>query len=213
MRLSADGISHAFRGQPPLFSDLSFEAHPGVMLGLVGPSGSGKSTLLSIVAGFVRPDRGAVHREGLSRIGWIFQTPVGVARRTARDHIMLPLLARGISTDEATDTANDLLHRFHLGALAERQFRHLSGGEAQRLCFARAAASDYDALLLDEPTAQLDPRTADSVRGVIRELVSPTRIVILSTHDEHLRAECDELIDLGEIPLRELHARAPEATA
>ena len=196
MRLVAAGLGHQFPGQPALFADVSFELRPGALYGLVGPSGSGKSTLLSILSGGLRPSAGSIEATGVDRIGWIMQNPVGAPRRTALDQVVVPLLARGISRDEAEPRARELLDRFELAHVEAREFRRLSGGEAQRMCLARAAASDYDAILIDEPTAQLDRDTAHTIGEVIREMVSQERIVVLATHDELLRSRCDQVIQL-----------------
>ena len=196
MRLVAAGLGHQFPGQPALFADVSFELRPGALYGLVGPSGSGKSTLLSILSGGLRPSAGSIEATGVDRIGWIMQNPVGAPRRTALDQVVVPLLARGISRGEAEPRARELLDRFELAHVEAREFRRLSGGEAQRMCLARAAASHYDAILIDEPTAQLDRDTAHTIGEVIREMVSQERIVVLATHDELLRSRCDQVIQL-----------------
>lgn len=196
MQLVAEGLGHQFPGQPPLFSGLSFELKPGVMYGLVGPSGSGKSTLLSILSGGLQASSGSIDATGVERIGWIMQNPVGAPRRTALDQVVLPLLARGLHRHSAEPVARDLLGRFGLAQVASREFRRLSGGEAQRMCLARAVASDYDAVLIDEPTAQLDRDTAHTIDGVIREMVAQDRIVVLATHDELLRSRCDQILHL-----------------
>jgi len=196
VRLVAEGLGHRFPGQPPLFADLSFDLRPGVLYGLVGPSGSGKSTLLSILSGGLRPSNGNIEAIGVDRIGWIMQNPVGAPRRTAIDQVAVPLLARGLLRREAEPQARDLLDRFGLAHVAAREFRRLSGGEAQRMCLARAAASDYDAILIDEPTAQLDRDTAHTIGDVIREMVSEERIVVLATHDELLRNRCDQILQV-----------------
>lgn len=196
MRLLATGLGHQFPGQPPLFADVSFELRPGALYGLVGPSGSGKSTLLSILSGGLRPSAGSIEATGIDRIGWIMQNPVGAPRRTALDQVVVPLLARGLSRGEAEPRARKLLNRFELAQVETREFRQLSGGEAQRMCLARATASDYDVILIDEPTAQLDRDTARTIGEVIREMVSQERIVVLATHDELLRSRCDQALQL-----------------
>ncbi|MDO5082728.1 ATP-binding cassette domain-containing protein [Arachnia propionica] len=198
MRLVADRVGHRFPGQHPLFTDVSFELTPTSLYGIVGPSGSGKSTLLSILSGGLTPTAGSITADGVERIGWIMQNPVGPPRRTALDQIVLPLLARGYTRAEAEPEAEELLQRFGLGEVAGREFRRLSGGEAQRLCLARAVASNHDAILIDEPTAQLDRDTAHSISDVIREMVSKERIVVLATHDELLKKRCDELLNIAE---------------
>lgn len=196
MRIALQGVGFRHPHSPALFIQVDAVFTPGRLAAVVGPSGSGKSTLLSILAGFRAPTEGAVAREGVDRIGWVLQTPVGVARRTAIDLVAQPFLYQGLSRPDALSEAEALLQRFQLDAVAHREFRRLSGGEAQRLAFARGAASSADALLLDEPTAQLDTTTAATVGAVIRELVDEQRIVILATHDAGLKAECDDLLDV-----------------
>lgn len=197
MWLRAERLTFAFPGQATLFQDLTFSLCPGRLTGLVGPSGSGKSTLLSILAGFIAPSGGQVQAEGVERVGWILQNPVGSPRRTARDHVVFPLLLQGLTRAEAEAQADLILQRFLLSAVRDRPFRKLSGGEAQRLAFARATAAQHDVLLIDEPTAQLDPRTAATIREVIGALVTQNRIVVLATHDLTLRERCDDIIELG----------------
>ncbi len=197
MQLELEGITHGFAGQPKLFTALNHTFTPGTLTGLVGPSGSGKSTLMSILSGMLVPQEGRIVASQVKRIGWIPQNPIGVPRRTALDHVVFPQLLHKIPRAQAEVRALELLEKFELAQVATREFRHLSGGEAQRLCFARAYAANFDALLVDEPTAQLDPTTANTVREVIRQLISPHHIVILATHDQILRDQCDDLLDLG----------------
>jgi len=100
--------------------------------------------------------------------------------------------------DEADESAVELLRRFNLHDVRDRQFRHLSGGEAQRLMLARAAASSPDLLLVDEPTAQLDRATAHVVNAVLSNVASSRTIVIVATHDEETRDACDVNLDLAQ---------------
>lgn len=101
MRVAVEGLAHRFEGTDLLFENLSFVAEPGVTIAICGPSGCGKSTLLSILAGWEQPYAGTVTREGVDRVGWVFQNPYGVAERTALDHVVFPLLAKGMSRREA----------------------------------------------------------------------------------------------------------------
>ncbi len=196
------GLGHAFPGTGELFTGLDLEVRPGEVVALVGPSGSGKSTLLSLLAGWVRPLLGTVERIGITQTGWVFQNPHGVPRRTALDHVVLPLLARGLLRAEAEGEARGILDRFHLVSVATRQFRALSGGEAQRLMLARATAVAPDLLLVDEPTAQLDPATAVSVNGVLAGIARATTIVVVATHDPRTRDACTRVVDLAELRAR-----------
>lgn len=192
----ARGLSHAFPGTGMLFADLDLDLRPGELVAVVGPSGSGKSTLLSILAGWVTPTRGRIERRHIHTVGWVFQNPYGVPRRTALDHVVLPLLARGLTRAAAEEQAWDLLRRFGLDAVGERPFRDLSGGEAQRLMLARAVATAADLLLVDEPTAQLDRATAATVNRVLAGLAQDDTIVVVATHDPHTRDACTRVVDL-----------------
>lgn len=197
-RLVGSGLGHAFPGTGLLFTGLDLEIVPGEVVALVGPSGSGKSTLLSIVAGWERPTQGQVERVGVATTGWVFQNPHGVARRAALDHVVLPLLARGLRRPDAQARALDIMERFNLASVADRPFRALSGGEAQRLMLARAVALAPDLLLVDEPTAQLDLRTAATVNEVLAGIAQDDSIVVVATHDPHTRDACTRVIDLAD---------------
>ncbi len=190
-------VSHRFPGTPPLFSPLDFDLHPGEVTGLCGPSGCGKSTLLSIVAGWLAPTDGVVERLGVHKIGWVFQNPHGVPRRSALDHVVFPLLAAGLTRPRAEDEALAIMQLFDLAQVAGRPFRALSGGEAQRLMLARAVAAAPDLLLVDEPTAQLDLVTSATVNATMRSLAAAGAIVVVATHDPDTRAACTQVIDLG----------------
>jgi lipoprotein-releasing system ATP-binding protein len=199
-------VGHRFGCGSWLFRGLTCELLPGKSYALTGPSGSGKSTLLSLLAGWEQPAEGEISRDGGGRIGWVFQNPYGVPRRTARDHVSLPLLAQGLTTDEADLQATDFLVRFGLERVADREFRSLSGGEAQRLMLARGIATKPALLLVDEPTAQLDLTTGEEVNRTLRELVTPETTVVVATHDEHTQNACTDHIDL-----RNFQASTPSA--
>lgn len=189
-------VSHSFQPNQPLFRPLNLEFAAGRVYGLLGPSGSGKSTLLGIIAGQVRPARGrVVGCENLS-VGWVFQNPSGAAGRSALDHVTLPMLARGQRRSASNAEGLRLLARFGLLKQARTEFRHLSGGEAQRLLLARAVAYAPDVLLVDEPTAQLDLRSAQRVNDILSEVSSGGSVVIVATHDPHTADRCDEQIRL-----------------
>jgi len=196
--LVARGLSHGFTDGPLLFADVDFDISGGDMVAVVGPSGSGKSTLLALLAGWLTPSRGSLERREIARIRWVFQNPHGQSRRTALDHVVYPWLAAGASRDEAEVLGHALLRDFGLAEVAGRAFRHLSGGEAQRLMLARAVASSPDLLLVDEPTAQLDRATATTVNSVLGGLTRPKTIVVIATHDHETRDACSRVIDLAE---------------
>lgn len=190
-------LGHRFPGNPFLFEHVTARLEPGRVYALTGPSGSGKSTLLGMLAGWIAPSSGEIVREGVSKIGWIFQNPHGVARRSALDHVALPYVARGHSRETAEREAAALLLRFGLAYAADRQFRALSGGEGQRLMLARGVAAAPELLLVDEPTAQLDPRTAATVSDALTRIATAGTIIVIATHDARTRDACTDIIDLG----------------
>lgn len=193
----ARGLGHAFQEGSKLFENLDFTIGSGEVVALCGPSGSGKSTLLSIIATWVRPTEGTLEHVGVDSVGWVFQNPHGVPGRTALDHVSFPLLAAGRARAEAEDEAIAVLSLFGLGSVAARSFRALSGGEAQRLMLARAVALAPDLLLVDEPTAQLDIRTAETVNETLAHLAASGSAVVVATHDPRTRAACHRVLDLA----------------
>ncbi|KIP53597.1 ABC transporter ATP-binding protein [Leucobacter komagatae] len=198
MQVAMVDLEHHFANHPSLFTGLTMTLVSGHVYALTGPSGSGKSTLLGILAGWTTPSSGTVVHTGIEAIGWVFQNPHGVAARTALDHVALPLLAQGEKRSDAEKHASTYLARFNLTYAANRAFKELSGGEAQRLMLARAIAAAPSLLLVDEPTAQLDPRTAATVNQTLGAIADDGTIVVVATHDQRTREACTDVIDLGE---------------
>lgn len=197
MRLDVESLAFGFSEEQMLFTDLSFTASGGELVAITGPSGSGKSTLLSIIAGWVSPVSGTVTSSRGARVTWVFQNPVGVARRTALDHVVLPMLARGSGREAANLEALEVLERFSLVDASDRKFEELSGGQAQRLMLARAVATRPNILLIDEPTAQLDPMSSATVARSIGQVVQDDCIAIVATHDPLLAEQAGRVISLG----------------
>ncbi len=197
MRLKARGLGHAYALGSPLFSGLDLDLAAGQVWAVTGPSGSGKSTLLGILAGWITPSLGSVDRPIGMSTGWVLQHPVGVARRNALDHVALPFLARGATRAAADAAAEKLLADFGLAHRVGAAFAQLSGGEAQRLMLARGLAAAPDLLLVDEPTAQLDARTAAAVSDSLAAMSGRSSIVVIATHDPRVRDACPDAIDLA----------------
>jgi ABC-type lipoprotein export system ATPase subunit len=196
MRVDIEDVGHQFDRGPFLFRQLSGVLHENSLYAVVGPSGCGKTTLLSILAGWLQPSAGRVRMRGISRIQWVFQNPYGIARRSAVDHVLLPLRAGGATRLEAERAAEQLFEDFGLASVSERAYADLSGGEAQRLMLARALAGGPDLLLVDEPTAQLDLRTGAAVSRTLSSLSMRRCIVVIATHDPNAMAACDHVLDL-----------------
>lgn len=213
MSVKLNSVGHRFGDQPWLFRNLTLEFEPGHIYALTGPSGSGKTTLLGMLAGWTSAVEGSIQRDNVARVGWVFQNPHGVPRRHASDIVAFPMLARGVAPNAADESSRKLMERFGLADLAEREFRALSGGEAQRLMLARAVASAPGLLLVDEPTAQLDPTTAATVNAAIGRLATDGTIVVVATHDANTRDACTDHVDLGATRVRLHEAVAAEATS
>src|SRR5690606_31673497 len=149
---------------------------------------------LSILAGWLKPSEGSVKVPDGTVTVWVFQNPHGVAQRTALDHVVLPMLARGMRRAEASREAMSLLREFDLEATALRRFGELSGGEGQRLMLARALARDAGLVLVDEPTAQLDHTNALSVIRVLHAMAGRGAVVVIATHDPRVRDACTRVL-------------------
>ncbi len=197
MSVILENVGHRFSTTHWLFRSVDHVFEAGVTTSLTGPSGSGKSTLLAILAGSLTPTEGEVHGCGGLRTRWVFQNPVGVPRRTALDHVVLPLLASGSHRGVATNRALEIMDQFGLDEVAHRRFGQLSGGEAQRLMLARAVASRPDLLLVDEPTAQLDQHASSVVAGVLASLSDGGAVVVVATHDPVARRACQANLDVA----------------
>ena len=178
--------------------DLRIERHEFVAI--VGPSGSGKSTLLGLLAGLDRPSEGSVLLDGIDlasldedqladlrreRVGFVFQDFKLLSNLTARDNVLLPLeLGRA---PDASARCDELLARVGLSQRGHHYPAQLSGGEQQRVALARAFAKRPPLLLADEPTGNLDARTASSVLDLLVELRERTgSTLVIVTHDERV---------------------------
>lgn len=196
VKLRLESIGHGFEPNSFIFRNITAEFTAKSVWGLRGPSGSGKSTLLSIMAGWETPKEGRITRTGIDTVRWVFQNPVGVARRTALDHVALPYLAKGLSVRSSEELARQRLADFELQSSARKPFSQLSGGEAQRLMLARAVAGSPDLILVDEPTAQLDRATASTVNTVLARLALGGAVVVVASHDKDTLDACTQVLDL-----------------
>ncbi|MBA5727172.1 ABC transporter ATP-binding protein [Bombella mellum] len=193
-------------------ADLSLKS--GELVALVAPSGTGKSTLLHLAGLLERPDRGEVliggratsrlgeaGRTALRRdeIGFVYQFHHLLREFTAVENVMLPQLAAGVKPAEARKRAEDLLVRFGLSHRLEALPGRMSGGEQQRTAIARALANRPSLLLADEPTGNLDTKTADLVFAELMRVVREEGVAaLIATHNEALAAAMDRTVTLDE---------------
>src|SRR6202521_4629492 len=185
---------------------------PGQSVALVGPSGAGKSTLLHIAGLLEHADRGDVYIQGVATselsdtartrlrrtdIGFVYQFPYLLPEFTALENVMLPQMIRGLSSVESKTRAAELLTYLGLGHRLTHRPSELSGGEQQRVAIARAVANAPRILLADEPTGNLDVRTAEHVFGALGQLVRASGIAaIIATHNLDLAAQMDRRVTL-----------------
>src|SRR5919106_5241554 len=210
------GIVKRF-GQQLALRGVSFEAHRGELLAVIGPNGAGKTTLLSILAGIRKQDEGTVSRTP-GEIGWIPQQAALYRRLTVAEN--LRLFAHLESMPDVDGTVEEMLAQTALGERRDDQVGTLSGGNQQRINIAIGLLARPAVLLLDEPSAGLDPRQRERLWQFVLALAGGGTTVIFSTHDlaeaERYGGRLLVLAD-GETVFdgtaSELHAAVPESGA
>jgi tungstate transport system ATP-binding protein len=179
--LAVDRITVGY-GAVQALADLTLRIAPGERVALIGANGSGKSTLLRVLNGLVRPVRGTLHRDASAPQAMVFQRPF-MLRTTVRNNVALALWLRGTRWAEARARAMDALDRVGLRPLAGRGARGLSGGQQQRLALARAWALQPRVLLLDEPTASLDPHAKREVEALMEDFARSGMTLVFASHN------------------------------
>ncbi len=197
-----------------LFRGLDLKVHAGEMVAIVGESGAGKSSLLHLLAALDRPTAGEVWC-GESRlssftarqaaefrnrdVGYVWQFHYLLPEFSALENVAMPLLARGDRRMSALDQARAWLAEVGLGDRASHRSGELSGGEQQRVSLARALVTDPKILLADEPTGDLDTKTAEAVFGLIQRLHAAHGLTsVLVTHNLAFAGRCDRVLRLRE---------------
>jgi lipoprotein-releasing system ATP-binding protein len=213
--LALTDVSRAYRtgsGPLPVLKNASLDIATGEMVALVAPSGAGKSTLLHIAGLLERPDAGevAIGGEAASRlsddvrtalrrseIGFVYQFHHLLPEFSALENVMLPQMINGLGRDEAAKRAGELLKYLRVDQRGTHRPSELSGGEQQRVAIARAVANAPRLLLADEPTGNLDPKTAEHVFAALRSLVRESGLAMLiATHNYALAAEMDRTVTI-----------------
>jgi tungstate transport system ATP-binding protein len=173
-------------GGVPVLADIDLVLDAGGRTVLLGPNGAGKSTLLRVLHGLIPPSAGSINwgRVGARPRGqaMVFQRPV-LLRRSAAENIRYALDLAGVRGDEADSRIEEALDEVGLLALAARPARVLSGGEQQKLAFARVWALRPEVLFLDEPTASLDPAATKAVEDIVRDTAARGVKIVMATHD------------------------------
>ena len=193
---------HLRRGERRILSGATFSVSRGGVVALMGPSGSGKTTILRAIAGLEPFQQGTISMEGVTLEGGARPTSA-VLRELRRqvglvfqfhhlfDHLpvtanltLAPVHVLGVPARDAESRALDLLRALGVEHRATALPRELSGGEAQRVAIARALAVDPPLLMMDEPTASLDPSRRNELGELLARLTAQGRTILLSTHDE-----------------------------
>jgi lipoprotein-releasing system ATP-binding protein len=213
--LRIEGLTKVFRSgaaELALFENLSFDVARGEMLAIVGASGAGKSTLLHILGALDRPSAGDVYFAHLrlsylsddaaadfrnQEIGFVWQFHYLLPEFTAVENVAMPLLMRGTPKSQAEKEAQGWLAQVGLAQRAHHRAGELSGGEQQRAALARALITRPKILLADEPTGDLDSRTADVVFELISRLHREYQLTsLIATHNFGFARRCHRVLRL-----------------
>ncbi len=213
--LRATGVQKAYvaAGQRlQVLRDLDIEVARGEMVAIVGASGVGKSTLLHVLGGLDRPDAGEVTVGDFAvraaddaalvafrnrHVGFVFQFHHLLPEFSALENVEMPLRIARVPAAEARPAAQRLLERVGLGERLGHRPGMLSGGEQQRVAVARALVRQPSLLLADEPTGDLDERTADGLHALLREMHREFGLTaVMATHNPRLAEQCDRVLRL-----------------
>src|SRR3989344_5070432 len=190
---------------------INLEVPEGEFLGIMGKSGAGKSTLMYQIGLLDHPTSGEIILNSintekltteertstrLSILGYVFQDYALIPELSASENIMIPLLMQGKSTEEARKVAEDTLTKVSLIHRKDNKPSQLSGGEQQRVSIARAIAHNPKILFADEPTANLDSVSGESIIELFRDLHKRGQTIVMVTHEEEYSKYCDRIVYL-----------------
>jgi putative ABC transport system ATP-binding protein len=214
------GVSKSYRrdsNKVPVLNNITLDVPEGEFVGLMGPSGSGKTTLLNLIAGIDRPDSGSVSVAGTdvaqlsesqlakwraTHIGFVFQFYNLIPVLTAYENVELPLLLAPLSKKQRKEHVETALALVGLADRTKHYPRQLSGGQEQRVAIARAIATDPTILVADEPTGDLDRKSAEEILTLLERLNKEfKKTIVMVTHDPHAaeRAHVVRHLDKGEL--------------
>jgi putative ABC transport system ATP-binding protein len=190
---------------------VNIKVEAGDFVSILGPSGSGKSTMLNLIGALDKPTSGKLLIDGVDisklndnqltdlrrRIGFVFQFFNLIPRLTARDNVELALSISDVSKSERRQRAVQMLETVGLKDRVNHKPAELSGGQQQRVAIARALANNPKFLLLDEPTGNIDSKTAAEIVGLLKKLNFESHVsIIMVTHDQHLAREANRTLEM-----------------
>jgi putative ABC transport system ATP-binding protein len=201
---------------------VNLKVESGDFLAILGPSGSGKSTILNLIGALDKPTLGELLIDGVDistlndnqlsdlrrRVGFVFQFFNLIPRLNARDNVELSLSIAGVGKAERRKRAEDLLETVGLKDRIKHKPAELSGGQQQRVAIARALANNPRFLLLDEPTGNIDSKTAQEIMRLVKKLNTEQGVtIIMVTHDQQLAKEAKRTVQMfdGVITLDEVN--------
>lgn len=195
--------------ETPVLRGISAHVRDGEFVAIMGKSGAGKSTFLYQMSLLDEPTSGSIVIDGidttglsekeriflrLERLGYVFQDYALVPELTAIEQVMIPLLMQGKSRDSAYTRAREVLESIGLGHRLDNLPSQLSGGEQQRVSIARSVVHNPKILFADEPTANLDSISSESILELFRELHKKGQTIVMVTHEKEYTRYCDRVI-------------------
>lgn len=207
-----NNVYFSYLGKYPALCGVSMDILKGQKITILGANGSGKSTLLQLLDGLIFPDKGSIFafdrqlneevlndevfsRKFRSKVGFVFQNPdVQLFCPTVEEDISFGPLHLGVNLDVVKKRVNDLADSLGIMSLLRRSAHQLSVGEKRKVAIASTLAVDPEVLLLDEPTAGLDPQTARHIIDIIIEANARGKTIITATHDLHIVEEIADTI-------------------
>jgi ABC-type lipoprotein export system ATPase subunit len=204
MLLKLENISKSFRiaGKKTLvLNDLSFEINEGEIVSITGKSGCGKSTMLNVIAGLIKADKGKIFlrekrirnffdiltsRRRNREFGFIFQNFRLMNDETVKSNILLPARIRGKVNKEISLYADELMSKLNIAEYKSTKTGRLSGGQKQRVAIARALINKPSMILADEPTANLDKKTALEIFSILQSIKKQGTAILIITHTDYM---------------------------
>jgi putative ABC transport system ATP-binding protein len=197
--------------QVEVLRGVSLSINDAEFVAIIGPSGSGKSTLMHVMGCLQKPTKGRIVLDGVNvaelgedelaeirgnKIGFVFQQFNLLPLKSAQKNVELPLVFQGVSSNERTKRAAELLEMVGLGHRMEHKPSQMSGGEQQRVAIARALVGSPMIIFADEPTGNLDTKSSREIMAILKKLNSDGKTLIVVTHDPEIAKWADRTIGL-----------------